>query len=82
MNLRLEVLAKEETNDLRWDELCTWMLTTVVLAVTAYFHYMGLLSLFAIFAAILAILFGRAITSGVRTFCGIVFGHTKLPAFL
>ena len=57
-------------------------LTTGVLAITAYFHHMRLLGLLAVFAAILAILFGRAITGGVRTFFGFVFGHKNYPAFL
>jgi len=57
-------------------------LTSVVLAIAAYFHHMRLLGLLAVFAAILAILFGRTITGGMRAFCGVVFGHTKLPCFL
>jgi len=47
--------------------LITW-LATVVLTITTYFHYMRFLGLFAVFATVLTVLFGRAITGGMRTF--------------
>lgn len=47
--------------------LLVW-LATVVLTITTDFHHMRFLGLFTVFATILAPLFGRAITGGMRTF--------------
>jgi hypothetical protein len=46
-----------------------------VLAITADFHYVGLLGFLAVFAAVLAILFGRTIASGMCAFCFLVLRH-------
>jgi hypothetical protein len=50
-------------------------LTTVVLAITTYLGDMRLLGFLAVFAAILAVLFGRTITSGMCAFICLVLCH-------
>lgn len=50
-------------------------LTTVVLATATYFCYMRLLGLLTVFATILAILFGRTITSRMGAFVFLVVCH-------
>jgi hypothetical protein len=56
-------------------------LATVMLAITTYFHHMRLFGLLAVLAAILAILFWRAITSGMRAFVFLILCHKKYLAF-
>jgi hypothetical protein len=51
------------------------LLAAGVLAIAADFHHVRLLGLFAVLAAILAALFGRAITRWVRALGFRVLGH-------
>jgi hypothetical protein len=55
--------------------LAVGKLTTVVLAITTYLGDMRLLGFLAVFAAILAVLLGWTITSGMRTFICLVLCH-------
>ena len=48
------------------------VLTAVVLAITTYLGDMRLLGFLAVFTAILAVLFARTITSGMRAFIRLV----------
>jgi hypothetical protein len=68
MAITIRGIAKEGQSGFRGDCSLEAWLATVVLTITTYFHHVRLLGLFAVFAAILTVLFGRAITSGVRTF--------------
>jgi hypothetical protein len=70
---RKEVIAKLKSKR-RYSLACSVLLwcalTAGVLAIATDFHYMRLLSIFTVLTAILAVLFGRAITSGM---CALVF---------
>ena len=48
---------------------------TSVLTAAADFHHLGFFGFLAIFTAILAALFGRAITRWMRAFTGIIVCH-------
>ena len=48
---------------------------TRMLTATADFHHLGFFGFLAIFTAILAALFGRAITRWMRAFTGIIVCH-------